>query len=172
MKSENQNDEHDYRSGHRRLGILSAKVKSPIAILGLPFSKGQTMSGTELAPHLFRQQKLLNQIKRLGYESVIDHGDMEFHDAPKDTDTKTKNKFSEIRNQFTLAKANKQVEQRVAHILEEGHTLVLLGGDHSLTAGAILGDALVNGDICVIYIDGHGDINTCESTTSGNFHGQ
>ena len=129
------------------------------------------MNGTELAPQWFRKQNILNQIKRLGYDSVVDYGDIAFKHNPKDDTIKVRNNFTEIHNQFTLSEANLLIETRVEHILRKGQTLVVLGGDHSLTAGSILGNAKVNPDVCVLYVDAHADLNNCESTQSGNLHG-
>ncbi len=50
--------------------------------------------------------------------------------------------------------------------------LVTLGGDHAISVGTIAGAAeALNGDLGVIWIDAHGDINTHETSASGNIHG-
>jgi arginase len=52
------------------------------------------------------------------------------------------------------------------------HDLTLtLGGDHGLSAGTILGALRRHRDLSVIWVDAHGDINTPETSESGNFHG-
>lgn len=158
-------------NGHRKLHKLYTKINGPISVLGAPFWRGQRISGTDKAPEWFRAQNIIKQIKRLGYENVIDYGNIQFRDNPKDKTFKTRNSFSEIHNQYTLSDGNRLIDDRIRQILAKGETLVLLGGDHSITAGAILGNAKLNPDVCVIYVDAHGDLNNCESTTSGNLHG-
>ena len=60
-------------------------------------------------------------------------------------------------------------------ILGAGRVPVLIGGDHSLAAGSISGVAAHHrraGDqVGVIWVDAHGDMNTPETTESGNVHG-
>ena len=62
-----------------------------------------------------------------------------------------------------------------AGILGAGRVPVLIGGDHSLAAGSISGVAAHHrraGDqVGVIWVDAHGDMNTPETTESGNVHG-
>lgn len=49
--------------------------------------------------------------------------------------------------------------------------LVIVGGDHSMATGTILGHAKAKPDLCVLWIDAHGDINTPLNSASGNIHG-
>ena len=167
----NNSMEHWY-TGHRKLTKLYAKNERPISILGAPFWKGQKISGTELSPELFRKQNIVSQIIRLGYNSVVDYRNLNFKDDPRNKITIFRNNFTEISNQFTLSEAILLIEIKVEQILRNGETLVILGGDHSITARSILGNAKANPyDFCVIYVDAHGDINNCETTRSGNLHG-
>ncbi|KAJ1673200.1 Arginase, catabolizes arginine to ornithine and urea [Spiromyces aspiralis] len=53
-----------------------------------------------------------------------------------------------------------------------GKFALTLGGDHSIAMGTICGTAEKYGDdLRVIWIDAHPDINTPETTESGNLHG-
>lgn len=57
----------------------------------------------------------------------------------------------------------------------EGHTPVVLGGDHSLSIGSVFGTAQAlqsKSQIGLIWIDAHADINTPMTSWSGNLHGQ
>ena len=60
-------------------------------------------------------------------------------------------------------------------ILAAGRVPVLLGGDHSLAAGSIAGVAAhqrrAGRQAGVVWVDAHGDMNTPETTASGNVHG-
>jgi arginase len=47
----------------------------------------------------------------------------------------------------------------------------VLGGDHSIAMGSVAGLLDVWGDVGVLWIDAHGDINTPETSPSGNVHG-
>ena len=63
----------------------------------------------------------------------------------------------------------------VLQTLEEGITPLILGGDHSVAAGSVSGVAEFyrrrKQKIGVIWIDAHADINTPETSPSGNVHG-
>jgi arginase len=65
--------------------------------------------------------------------------------------------------------------EAVVKILEEGRTPLVLGGDHSLAAGSVSGVAEFyrrqNQKIGVLWIDAHTDINTPDTSPSGNVHG-
>jgi arginase len=59
----------------------------------------------------------------------------------------------------------------VRRAAEAGEVPVVLGGDHSVALGSIGGLASLYGPGGVIWIDAHGDLNTPETTPSGNVHG-
>ena len=47
----------------------------------------------------------------------------------------------------------------------------MLGGDHSVALGSLVGMAAVHGPGGVVWVDAHGDLNTPETSPSGNVHG-
>jgi arginase len=67
--------------------------------------------------------------------------------------------------------ACEQLRQCVAHIAGEGLFPLVLGGDHSIAMGTVAGLLDAWGGIGVLWVDAHGDINTPETTPSGNVHG-
>jgi arginase len=61
---------------------------------------------------------------------------------------------------------------RTQQAVKAGHRIVALGGDHSIAMGVVSGaSAALDGDLGLIYLDAHGDLNTHETTPSGNIHG-
>ena len=54
---------------------------------------------------------------------------------------------------------------------EQGYVPLVLGGDHSVALGTLGGLASVHGPGGVLWIDAHGDLNTPETSPSGNVHG-
>lgn len=70
-----------------------------------------------------------------------------------------------------IADINKRLSDAVAGSLAQGHRPVILGGDHSIAAGSLLGTQRVHGKVGVIWMDAHGDFNNEETTLSGNLHG-
>src|SRR5207302_329218 len=64
---------------------------------------------------------------------------------------------------------------RVAHLVEtatrRGAMPLVLGGDHSVALGSLVGMAQARGPGGVVWVDAHGDLNTPETSPSGNVHG-
>ena len=68
---------------------------------------------------------------------------------------------------------NRTLSASVKSEIEEGRLPIIVGGDHSSAIGSIAGASAVYGadDLSVIYIDGHTDINTENTTVTGYIHG-
>ena len=67
---------------------------------------------------------------------------------------------------------NEDLARMVSASLEEGGLPFTIGGDHSLGLGSLAGTSKVNGNqIGIIWIDAHADVNTPETSPSGNIHG-
>lgn len=67
--------------------------------------------------------------------------------------------------------ALRDLAKTVARAARRGERCLTLGGDHSLAFGTIAGMLEVHRDLRVLYVDAHGDINTPETSPSGNSHG-
>merc|ERR1719318_510584 len=59
----------------------------------------------------------------------------------------------------------------VKHMLDQGHIALTLGGDHSISLGTVAGHLASDPDCVVIWVDAHTDINTINTSNSGNMHG-
>lgn len=71
----------------------------------------------------------------------------------------------------TIASTCTIVAETVSFSIGEGHIPIVLGGDHALAMGSIKGAMDHYGDIGVLWVDAHADMNTHETTHSGNIHG-
>jgi arginase len=64
---------------------------------------------------------------------------------------------------------------RLSRLVEEtarsGAMPIVLGGDHSVALGSLVGMAQAHGPGGVVWIDAHGDLNTPETSPTGNVHG-
>ena len=76
-----------------------------------------------------------------------------------------------LKKPIAVAKAVRRVYEETRAVALQRKFALLLGGDHSLSIGSILGSAAANPDLCVVWVDAHTDINTPLSTLSGNLHG-
>ncbi|KAL3049636.1 hypothetical protein OYC64_008984 [Pagothenia borchgrevinki] len=136
-----------------------------VAVLGAPFSKGQKRRGVEHGPKAIRDAGLIERLSGLDY-SVHDFGDLNFHHLEKDEP------YMDVKFPRSVGGANKMLSGAVSRAIGAGHTLVMLGGDHSLAIGSVSGHAQQCPDLCLIWVDAHADINTPMSSPSGSLHGQ
>lgn len=75
-----------------------------------------------------------------------------------------------------VSAVTKAVSDQVYAHAKAGKLVLTLGGDHSIAMGTISGTARairerLGREIAVIWVDAHADINTPESSESGNIHG-
>lgn len=75
-----------------------------------------------------------------------------------------------------VSAVTKQVSDQVYKYAKDGKLVLTLGGDHSIAMGTISGTAKavrekLGREIAVIWVDAHADINTPETSDSGNIHG-
>ena len=66
---------------------------------------------------------------------------------------------------------SRRIATLVARAAREDSVPVVLGGDHSVALGTLAGLAEVHGPGGTIWIDAHGDLNSPDTSPSGNVHG-
>jgi arginase len=136
-----------------------------IAIIGATLDLGQGRRGVDMGPSAIRYAGLEERLSSLGYD-VRDHGNVETA-VPEAT------ALDDERARF-LPEIKTTCERIAAKVVEEvetGALPVVLGGDHSVALGTLGGLARVHGPGGVLWIDAHSDINTPETSPSGNVHG-
>ncbi|MEP7354978.1 MAG: arginase [Acidobacteriota bacterium] len=142
--------------------------KSHIAIIGAPMDLGAGRRGVDMGPSALRIARLNDRLRELGYD-VSDHGNV-MVDLPETSPSGPANAHFLPQIAHTCARLAEMVERAAAHSIP-----IVLGGDHSIAVGTIAGLARhYNGElkkIGVIWIDAHADMNTPESSPSGNVHG-
>lgn len=143
-----------------------------IEIIGVPLDLGQQRRGVDMGPSALRAAGLQAKLEALGYQ-VTDRGNVAVAVAEtKDRGDKRARFLSEIAKSAELTA--KCVQEALAH----GATPIVLGGDHSVAAGTVAGVANYfrahqnpQKRIGLIWMDAHSDINTPETSPSGNVHG-
>jgi arginase len=150
-------------------GGLQALPTRRIRILGVPLDMGASRRGVDMGPSAMRVAGLEARLEALGHR-VTDGGNLRVEVAEtRASGSKNAHYLSEI------AETCARTAEAVIATLEEGATPLVLGGDHSLAAGSVSGVAEFyrrRGEkIGVIWIDAHSDINTPETSPSGNVHG-
>jgi len=140
-----------------------------VHIIGVPLDLGQGRRGVDMGPSALRIAGLDQRIAALGH-TVVDRGDL--HVPIPETRTPGHAQKRYVRE---IARVCQKLHQMALASLTEGALPLVLGGDHSLGAGSVAAAsdwALRQGKpIGLLWIDAHGDMNTPESTTSGNVHG-
>ncbi|HEY7067365.1 MAG TPA: arginase [Chloroflexota bacterium] len=133
-----------------------------VAIVGAPSGLGAPSLGQEAGPAALRAAGLVERL-HAAHLPVLDFGDVPVPepDAPRPDAT---------RNEAALAALARTVGERIGTALDDGHLPLLLGGDHSVSLGAIRA-AAAREPIGVLWFDAHGDFNTPATSPSGNVHG-
>ena len=142
---------------------------SAVHIIGVPLDLGASRRGVDMGPSALRIAGLGDRIAGLGY-TVTDRGDLA---AP-------------VRETIQPGDARKKYIDDIAGVCRRlfettsashaaGAIPVALGGDHSLSAGSAAATAAAarrqGRRLGLLWIDAHGDMNTPETSPSGNVHG-
>ena len=140
-----------------------------VSIIGAPLGFGASIAGVDLGPAAMRVARLNQRLAQLGYE-VRDLGDLRMVRPVEPAAPNDKAKYlSEI------SAACNELSAEVRNILAAGELPIVLGGDHSIAIGTITGVASFhhgrNEPVGLIWFDAHADMNTPETSPSGNIHG-
>lgn len=144
---------------------MSVETKRGLAVIGAALDLGQGRRGVDMGPSAIRYAGLDGRVRALGIEP-LDWGNVEtaVPEATRLLD-ETSRYLPEI----------KAACGRVAHLVAaatgRGELPLVLGGDHSIALGTLGGLAQAHGPGGAIWIDAHGDLNTPETSPTGNVHG-
>jgi len=140
-----------------------------IDLIGVPLDLGASRRGVDMGPYAVRAAGLGNSLLALGHE-VHDHGNLVIADRGTFPPDARGADFIP-----TIAAVCEELSRRVERSVAKRRFPIALGGDHSLAAGSVAGASRAmraRGDkLGLMWIDAHGDINTPETSPSGNVHG-
>jgi arginase len=143
--------------------------RSHISIIGAPLDLGQGRRGVDMGPSALRVANLNARVAGLGYE-VEDLGNVAVEQAEAAPAGHPQAKYLS-----QIAAACERLGLAVDGVLERGSVPLVLGGDHSVAVGTVSGVARFFRErrerIGLIWLDAHADMNTPESSPSGNVHG-
>jgi arginase len=153
----------------QKLNPKDSRNLKAVDILGVPLAYGASMAGVELGPAALRVARLKRRIAQLGYV-VRDLGDIEVEQSQSNAEPADKLKYL---NEIRVACI--ELAQKVEGILAAGELPLVLGGDHSIAIGSLSGFAAYcrsrDETPGLIWFDAHADMNTPQTTPSGNIHG-
>jgi arginase len=148
---------------------FSSITPRKIRVIGVPLDLGQSRRGVDMGPSAVRVAGLEARLEELGH--VVEDGGNVPVAIPEQK--KIGDPHAKYLKEIT-ATCTKHAEL-VLKTLESGKVPLVLGGDHSVAAGTVAGVAEFyrrqDQKIGLIWIDAHTDINTPETSPSGNVHG-
>lgn len=138
-------------------------MSKTIHLLGVPMDLGQSLRGVDMGPSAVRYAGLSDDLRRLGHE-VNDLGNVA---------VPVRDHIAQQADQAYLPAVSEVCSNTydlVSNAVEEGAFPLVLGGDHSISTGTV-GGASAETRVGLVWIDAHGDLNTVDTSPSGNVHG-
>ncbi len=139
--------------------------KLEMSVIGVPMDFGQNRRGVDMGPSAMRYAGAIQRLEALGHE-VKDEGDISIDQTTAGQDTNTK-----LRNLPEVIETSTKLADKVSEVLSNKRFPLVLGGDHSIAIGTLAGLAKNYENLGVIWYDAHADMNTEETSPSGNIHG-
>jgi arginase len=141
-----------------------------VHIIGVPLDLGGARRGVDMGPSAVRIAGLGDQITALG-GAVTDLGNLPTPIPETQQAVEHTKKYI-----HEIARVCRQLYDVATRALDAGALPVVLGGDHSLAAGSVAASAdfirrTARKPLGLIWVDAHGDMNTPQTTTTGNVHG-
>jgi arginase len=140
-----------------------------IRIIGVPMDLGQSRRGVDMGPSALRVAGLQSRLKGLGH-TVEDIGNIVVKQPEEQH-------YGEKRAKYLkeISGTCRDLAEITDHALAEGFMPLVLGGDHSIAVGSVSGVSNYfrkqSKKVGYVWLDAHGDMNTPESSPSGNVHG-
>lgn len=146
---------------------------SELGVVAVGFSGGQCKPGVDAAPTALVEAGLLDQLSdELGYELHGDTAVRNYNEVKPSSDEPHRG----MKNPRAVSSVTCKIAEQVYTEAKEGRMVLTLGGDHSIAIGTVAGTSKairerLGKEMAVIWVDAHADINTPETSDSGNVHG-
>lgn len=138
-----------------------------INVIGVPLNLGCDREGVERAPNHLRERGLMRIIRKNGHRA-FDLGNLY---VPLVSEADKFARGRSLKYLDAIVEVNNNLAELVYDTLRGGAFPLVIGGDHSLGLGSASGVGKSFDDFGIIWLDAHGDINTSETSPSGNIHG-
>jgi arginase len=141
--------------------------ESRVDVIGVPMDLGASRRGVDMGPSAVRYAQLHEQLRALGIGRIEDHGNLHvpIREAVDERDRHAK--YLDV-----IDRVCDELAGVVERSVREGGFPIVLGGDHSIAIGTLDGLKRARGAAAgLVWIDAHGDINSPQSSPSGNVHG-
>lgn len=135
-----------------------------LSIIRVPFGLGAGQTGAEFGPDSLLDARLLKYLERLKFDVAVNQQ----VDGPEGTPAITDSKAKYLPE---VLKACRSLADHVSEAAESEYFPLVLGGDHSIAIGTLAGLTRHYRNLGVIWFDAHSDLNTEDTSPSGNVHG-
>jgi arginase len=146
------------------------KTTTPATLIGVPLDLGAENLGVDIGPDAFRYQKIVKKLQNVGFD-IQDHGNI----LCKERANASIGDDSRLKYADEIIMVSERTARAAETAIKNDRKVITLGGDHSITLGGFSGVAAATRDqsksLGMIYFDAHGDMNTAETTLTGNIHG-
>ncbi|MDD2446735.1 MAG: arginase [Tissierellia bacterium] len=144
---------------------MKPEINPNISIIGAAMDLGGCIPGAALGPLAVRYAKIEDRLLNIGYD-VKYEGDIVANRSKIE-----ENNGEKLKCLDEIARVNGQLCEKVSEVMKKGRFPLIIGGDHSIAIGTIAGVLQHKKNLGVIWFDAHGDINTEETSPTGNIHG-
>jgi arginase len=146
---------------------MTKPTDPPLSLIGVPLDLGAKNLGVDIGPDAFRYAGIIKKLASAGLE-IRDEGTIKVRDRSL---LKVGNN-PRLRYVEEIVRVSNESSKLTDRLISEGQRIIGLGGDHSMTLGLVSGASrALHGELGLIYLDAHGDMNTDATTLSGNIHG-
>lgn len=136
-----------------------------ISMIGVPVDFGQSRRGVDMGPSAIRYAGAAERLRELGHR-VTDEGNIAVSAVQENHCAD-----SGLKNLKEVTAATEELAAAISNIVKDKKFPLVLGGDHSIAIGTLAGLAAHYQRLGVIWYDAHADMNTSETSPSGNIHG-
>ena len=138
-----------------------------VDIVGVPMDLGASRRGVNMGPSAIRYAKLHEKLRSLGISEIVDHGNLPVPIRESAESPDASAKFYDV-----ITEVCGNLAELVETVVRAGGLPIVLGGDHSIAMGTLEGLMRARGAAPgLVWIDAHADINSPDSSETGNVHG-
>lgn len=142
-------------------------AQKTVRIFGIPMDLGQNRRGVDMGPSAIRYAQLKERIQKLGF-TAHDEGNISVSQAEETVTSVDSSINAHFLPQVT--QVCQSTYEAITDCWQDNEFGLFIGGDHSLSIGTIAAVA-ARGNVGVLWVDAHTDMNTPQTSPSGNIHG-
>ncbi|KDE57261.1 arginase [Halostagnicola sp. A56] len=140
-----------------------------VRIIGAPMDYGANRRGVDMGPSAIRYAGIAERLESAGL-AVTDAGDLQMPRAEERDPEADQPDQGDAKFLREIEDVSRRLAREVDETIREDVFPLVLGGDHSIAIGSMNGSAR-DADLGVVWFDAHADLNTPETSPSGNVHG-